>query len=347
MHFVCYTDWAQLPASADALFAAGERQSLFLSRLWLEQHVTRLLADARQVRLACVLDGDTVRAILPLAEVQNNAWDALTSLYSGRYTLLLAPEDQEAVLKCLAQGLAAAKLVVLTLDLLDRHDPTTQALQAALEAAGFLCHPRFQHVNWIHPVGGQSFKQYMAGRPGRVRSTIARKGRKLARERKHQIRLYGSEELPEFLTHYHAIHRGSWKSREPLDDHLADMLDALASRGWLRAALLTIDGHAAAAQIWFIAHGRASIFRLVYDEAWREYSPGTLLTAYMMELAIDREGVMELDYLYGNDPYKQEWMSQRCERWILGCALASKPQGVWACLTSAASGWFSDVFSSR
>jgi len=32
MEFVCYTDWEQLPAGADALFTLGEKESLFFSR---------------------------------------------------------------------------------------------------------------------------------------------------------------------------------------------------------------------------------------------------------------------------------------------------------------------------
>ena len=38
----------------------------------------------------------------------------------------------------------------------------------------------------------------------------------------------------------------------------------------------------AAAQLWFFVQGKASIFRLAYDEEWKRYSPGSILTAYLM-----------------------------------------------------------------
>ena len=46
-------------------------------------------------------------------------------------------------------------------------------------------------------------------------------------------------------------------------------------------------------------------------------APGTLLTALLMEQAIDLDKVREIDYLIGDDTYKAAWMSQRRERFGL------------------------------
>ena len=37
----------------------------------------------------------------------------------------------------------------------------------------------------------------------------------------------------------------------------------------------------------------------------------------MMEYVIDTDKVEEIDYLTGNDRYKQEWMSEKRQRWKL------------------------------
>ena len=66
MEFTCYTSWTQLPASADALFAQAEVDSVFFSRPWFENLVNHALEDGQSMLLACVVDGDRVRAILPL-----------------------------------------------------------------------------------------------------------------------------------------------------------------------------------------------------------------------------------------------------------------------------------------
>ncbi len=93
----------------------------------------------------------------------------------------------------------------------------------------------------------------------------------------------------------------------------------LARAGWLRLAILYIDNQPAAAQFWFVAHAKASIFKLAYDETWKRYSPGTILLAYLMEQVIDHDKVEEIDFLTGNDAYKRDWMTQRRTRWRLSC----------------------------
>ena len=76
-------------------------------------------------------------------------------------------------------------------------------------------------------------------------------------------------------------------------------------------------GQPAAAQLWFVAHGKASIFRLAHDESCKAWSPGSMLTAYMMEQVIDGERVEEVDFIIGNEAYKRDWMTVRRERYAL------------------------------
>ena len=66
MKFVCYTDWNQLPESADALFDDGSRTSIFFSRPWFENLTTTVLSDDQSLLLACVVEAESVLAILPL-----------------------------------------------------------------------------------------------------------------------------------------------------------------------------------------------------------------------------------------------------------------------------------------
>ena len=95
--------------------------------------------------------------------------------------------------------------------------------------------------------------------------------------------------------------------------------------GWSRLAILYIKGQPAAAQLWFVHHGKANIFRLSYDEVWKQYSPGSILTSFMMEYVIDIDKVEEIDFLTGNEAYKQDWMSERRERFALSCVKRVKP----------------------
>ena len=58
------------------------------------------------------------------------------------------------------------------------------------------------------------------------------------------------------------------------------------------------------------------MYKLAYDEAFKGYSPGTVLTARLMQHVIEHDKVA-VDYLIGDDAYKTSWMSHRRERWGL------------------------------
>jgi hypothetical protein len=317
MEFVCYTDWAQLPASADRLFSRGEKESLFFSRRWFENLAANASDDDQHLLLACVLDEDLVLAILPLRTHHSGNWHSLSSYYTSLYTLLLAPEGQREILDCLAEGLGRLAFRSLRLEPVAQDDPALKKLKQAMETGGFESQRLFRFFNWSHRLQGQSFEQYLALRPSRVRNTIARKRRKLQREQGYEIRLYTGDDLNQAMADYDRVYKASWKAGERFRGFVPALVSTMAKPGWLRLAILYVGGQPAAGQIWFVVHGKASIFRLAYDEAWQRYSPGSILTAYLMRHAIDTDKVDSIDFLTGNEHYKQDWMSERRERWGL------------------------------
>ena len=189
MNFECYSRWDELPDSANALFEQAEKDSVFFSRLWFESLSSCGLDDKQALALVCVVAGNEVMAILPLARNAGNTWYALKHNYTPAYSLLLADHDQAQVLACLAEGLCRLALNGLILEPIAPDDGKLNALQGAMESAGFRCDRFFRGYNWIYRVQGQSYKDYMAGRPTRLRNTIARKQRKLDREHGYEIRL--------------------------------------------------------------------------------------------------------------------------------------------------------------
>nr|VFJ74607.1 MAG: Acetyltransferase (GNAT) domain-containing protein [Candidatus Kentron sp. FW] len=327
MEFVCYTDWDQLPESADALFAEGEKNSIFFSRPWFENLVATALEHDQSMLLACVVDGDSVLTILPLMKRTDGNWHSLGNYYTPLYTLLLAESDRQEILSCLVRGLRQLPFQYLRLHPIAENDRNLHALQRAMESSGFSCHRYFRFFNWIHRLQGQSYEDYMAARPARVRNTIARKHRKLAREHGCNIRLYTGGDLQQAWADYNTIYKASWKINEPLGGLIRGLVDSLSAPGWLRLAILYIAGQPVAGQLWFVAHGKASIFRLAYDEAWKQYSPGSILTGYLMEYVIDTDKVEEIDFLMGNEHYKQDWMTERRERWGMDCVKRTEPRG--------------------
>ncbi|HSG53865.1 MAG TPA: GNAT family N-acetyltransferase, partial [Paracoccaceae bacterium] len=80
--------------------------------------------------------------------------------------------------------------------------------------------------------------------------------------------------------------------------------------GRLRFGLALADGKAVAAQFWTVEHGTAFIHKLAHDESAKSLSPGTTLTAALMQQVIDQDHVSLVDFGTGDDGYKKDWMEQ-------------------------------------
>jgi len=339
MKFECYTEWSQLPESANTLFAQSEKDSLFFSRFWFENLTAVALDDDQSMVLACVVDENKVLAILPLMKCAGKTCYSFKHRYTSLYGLLLTdnvlPEIRQQVLTCLSQGLSQLPINALLLEPVADDDNNLNNFQLSMESAGFNCDRIFRHYNWIYRVQGQSFEEYLAKRPAKLRNTIARKKRKLEREYDYEIRLFIGDEVPQRMFDYNEVYNASWKANEQYVDLLNGIVSGFSKQGWSRLAVLYVEGQPIAAQLWFVLHGKANIFRLSYHEAWKRYSPGSILTSFLMEYVIDTDNVEEIDFLTGNDTYKQDWMSHRRERFALSCVKSIEPKSRFAFLTKS------------
>ena len=325
MKFICYTDWTQLPESANVLFDKSARENVFFSRPWFENLVATALKADQSMLLVCVVQEEKMLAIFPLIQQSDGHWESLSHTYSSLYSLLLvenkqSENDHQTIMACLVKGFIQLPFHTLRLKPFDENDRHVLGLQQSMESLGISCHRGFRFFNWSCAIQGQTFEDYMAKRPGRVRNTIARKQRKLEREQNYEIRLFIDEGVQQAMLDYYVVFKASWKAKELSGDIMDGLIERFAKRGWLRLAVLYIENQPVAAQLWFVVHGKASIFRLAYDEAWERYSPGSILTKFLMEHVIDHDKVDEIDFLTGNERYKQDWMSERKARWEMVCA---------------------------
>jgi CelD/BcsL family acetyltransferase involved in cellulose biosynthesis len=127
--------------------------------------------------------------------------------------------------------------------------------------------------------------------------------------------IHSAEDIEAVAATYVAIYSASWKVPEPYPEFMPGLIRHLAASGRLRLGIASLHGRPIAAQVWAVQSGRAAIIKLAHREDSTEYSAGTLLTALLMEHVISIDRVREVDYLIGDDPYKQNWMSHRRERW--------------------------------
>lgn len=304
-----------LPGWCDAYLAPEAGPDFFASRLWYEMVLAHALPAG-----TCPMVALSGPVLLPLL------WEgarlrALVSPYSLEWRPLLRAGAAAAELR--EAGAALAPLLrgrpPTRLDAMDAAAPGFEALLEGLRAGGLRA-ARFRHFgNWRHPVRG-GWEEYLATRPSALRSTIRRKLGRAAREAMFTRHDAPGPALEQAIAAYTAVRARSWKPREPFPHFDAALLRATAAAGLLRMGVLWRGEEPVAAQYWMLAGGRAFLLKLVHDEAARDLSPGTALTAMMIRRLIEEDGATELDLGRGDDPYKALWATERHQR--MGVMLA-------------------------
>ncbi len=264
---------------------------------WLSLLAQECLAPDRCI-LAVAREGDAA-AVLPLRQ-QAGGLAPLANWYSFFVRPICNdPVRMPELLGALAQSLAPAGALTLA------PMPKAEALlmRAALRENGWLGEMQPCDNNHVLEVGGRCFADYWAARPGQLRETVRRKGKKGV----VSLRLETAFDPADWAA-YEAIYQLSWKPSEGSPVFLRRFAEAEAAAGSMRLGIAEIDGRAVAAQFWTVEGGTAFIHKLAHDEAARQHSPGTLLSALMFQHVIDQDRVSLVDFGTGDDPYKRDWM---------------------------------------
>lgn len=225
--------------------------------------------------------------------------------------------DQAATANALAGGIRAAcpGADYVVFEALAAEGAWLAQLRRAFAGAGYLLHEFVHFGNWYRPTAGMTWPELRAELPAQLRNTLDRKGRRLAAGHRSHLALFASpDEARSARQAYETVHARSWKVAEPYSDFIGALIESAAGAGALRLGLLEIDGEPAAAQIWIVSGGTATIFKLAHDERWKTLSPGSLLTAWMMEQILQADRPTEIDFGRGDDAYKKDWLPLRRER---------------------------------
>jgi CelD/BcsL family acetyltransferase involved in cellulose biosynthesis len=309
----------ELPAAARLLLDEAERRGVEHGLAWYRTLVDAVFADRSQVFIYVLQRHGRALLVLPLLlERPGRGWQAraLSNFYTAVHEPLAASDASDADMAELLNVLRQrhAPLDSLHFAPMDPHSRGYRLLHAGLHRAGFRAYEFFCFGNWFQRIESD-WAGYVSGRAGFLRSTIKRMGKKFAAEGGRLQLIVGGAELQAGIAAYEEVYQASWKVPEPFPNFVRSLMQVSAERGWLRLGIAWLNDRPVAAQIWIVAGGKADIYKLAYHEDFKAFAPGTLLTAMLMEQAIDRDGVCEVDYLIGDDEYKRAWMNERRERW--------------------------------
>lgn len=334
-----FASFNDLPPTYERLFDEAQAANFFLGLPWYRNLSACALDKDEQVRILAVEAQDaahTPLAVLPLRHPRKHqgGWQprALSS-FSNYYTTVYSPllDSSVPIDEALAPLARAIRIErpswdVVNLKPIERNSPVFGALVRAFRSAGMVVQTYFCHGNWYYPVNGRSYSEYLDSLKSSVRNIARSKNKKLERTGRARFELTtGFDGLEEAIQAYEKIYAASWKVPEPFPLFVAGLIRICAQMGWLRLGVAYIDGEPAAAQLWIINNDVASIYKIAYDQKFKDLSVGSFLTMRMMEHAIDVDRVREIDYLSGDDRYKSDWMSHRREHWGI---LAMNPRTI-------------------
>ncbi|MFZ1743838.1 MAG: GNAT family N-acetyltransferase [Pontixanthobacter sp.] len=203
-------------------------------------------------------------------------------------------------------------------------DGSATTLEKTFTDAGWMVQREKCDENHVLEVGGRSFSDYWASRPGPLRTILARKAKRI----KISIQTTFNVEV---WSEYEAIYANSWKPQEGNPALLRRFAEQEGDAGRLRLAVARFKGKPVAAQFWTTDKGTAYIHKLAHLDEHSDLSAGTTLSAALFEYVIDQDKVERIDFGTGDDKYKSDWMEAARPRFRLDCLNPNRPRA-WASL---------------
>jgi len=322
-----------LPADVNQLLADTEQDNFQGSVPWYKNLVDTVFPKDTGVHIYVLRSGGRPIAALPIVVTKGKlGWhiQALANYYTSLYAPAIAPELKYRDLAQLLSGVLKAHAPVASMQFapMDPQSMPYRRLWNALQANGLAPFSYFCFGNW-YLSGLSTWQNYLQGRDGQLRNTIKRTAKKFATVGGKLELLTGGADLERSLAAYEQVYAKSWKQPEPYTTFMPGLIRTSADLGRLRLGVAWLDGAPIAAQVWIVSNGKANIYKLAYDENYKAHGAGTVLTAMLMEHVIEKDGVSEVDYLTGDDPYKKSWMSDRRERWGIVAYNTHTMSGLW------------------
>lgn len=304
----CFDSFAQARADAAGRLDDDAQPSPFDRIDWFENLQASAFPDCTPL-IVTARQGEA-RAWLFLAREKRHVLSGLANWYSFQFRpQFFAAEDMAtrlALLRAMATELRGAAPRLRFHPVIEDGSDDGALLGQAFGATGWRVVSRImgrKRVIALPPLA--SFQDYWNARPGRLRSTFRRKS-----HRQPAVIAIHRDVDDQLWAAFEQVFKASWKPHGDDFAFLRAFARSEAQAGRLRLGLATLNGEAAAVELWTIDQRRAFIHKLAFDERFARASPGTQLSHAMFRHAIDDERVSAIDFGTGDNDYKAAWMPQ-------------------------------------
>jgi len=283
---------ADVAADAGDALDRSRQQQLYDRMAWFER--TAKYCGSGETLVARAAKGEE-KAWLFLSKTGKCKAEALASWYTLAFDIVRTG-DYDGLIEALAgelKDLASITLAPIA-------DPS--AIEKGFQSAGWKVIKTVTNQNWeLRPP--KDFDSFWKARPGKLRSTVKRKGKKANLE----IAIH-REFDEQAWADYRTIYAHSWKPNEGSWDFMREFAESEGDAGTLRLGVAYKEGEPVAAQLWHVENGHATIHKLAYCESAKSYSPGSILSEAMFRHVIEQDAPEIIDYGTGSEPYKADWM---------------------------------------
>jgi CelD/BcsL family acetyltransferase involved in cellulose biosynthesis len=169
--------------------------------------------------------------------------------------------------------------------------------------------------------------EYLAARPGKLRSTITRRGRAFERDGA-TLRRVPAEQVDAALDRLAELHEHRWSDESSFLDGWgavrAAACDGARNGEVVVTELVAADGEVVATELDLLAGRRAAFYQAGRrtDRDWR--GCGSVVRAEFIDRCCE-DGLVEYDLLRGDESYKADWATERRE--LVRCRRGVGPRG--------------------
>ena len=221
---------------------------------------------------------------------------------------------EEAVIEALVEHLGTHQDAFDRVELCNvpQDSPMLDLMPRLAEAAGMTVRTEVEDVCPLIRLPAQ-WQDYVAGLDKKNRHELRRKIRRAAGAAEVAWYVVNGEhyiivELDKCLALMAASseEKAIFLQDEPNQKFFKSMVPAMAERGWLQLAFLTVNGEPAASYLNFDYGNRVLVYNSGHNAGEHGHlSPGIVLLARLIEYAIE-EGRDVFDFLRGDEPYKYD-----------------------------------------